>query len=205
MDEEELDERMHESLYERPINGFPARGSIEVIVGSMFSGKTEELMRRLRRAVIARQRVQVFKPLIDTRYSQGDVVSHDRNTLEATAVARPETILLLSSDAQVVGIDEGQFFDTSLVDICLQMADNGIRVVVSGLDMDYERKPFGCMPRLMAVADRVLKVHAICVSCGAPALYSYRLASDREQVLVGAKAEYEPLCRNCYLKRLNRL
>ena len=180
MDEEELDERMHEGLYERPNNGFPARGSIEVIVGSMFSGKTEELMRRLRRAVIARQRVQVFKPLIDTRYSQGDVVSHDRNTLEATAVARPETILLLSSDAQVVGIDEGQFFDTSLVDICLQMADSGIRVVVSGLDMDYERKPFGCMPRLMAVA-------------------------DREQVLVGAKAEYEPLCRNCYLKRLNRL
>ena len=175
MDEEELDERMHEGLYERPNNGFPARGSIEVIVGSMFSGKTEELMRRLRRAVIARQRVQVFKPLIDTRYSQGDVVSHDRNTLEATAVARPETILLLSSDAQVVGIDEGQFFDTSLVDICLQ------------------------------VADRVLKVHAICVSCGAPALYSYRLAADREQVLVGAKAEYEPLCRNCYLKRLNRL
>lgn len=205
MDEEELDERMHEGLYERPNNGFPARGSIEVIVGSMFSGKTEELMRRLRRAVIARQRVQVFKPLIDTRYSQGDVVSHDRNTLEATAVARPETILLLSSDAQVVGIDEGQFFDTSLVDICLQMADNGIRVVVSGLDMDYERKPFGCMPRLMAVADRVLKVHAICVSCGAPALYSYRLVSDQEQVLVGAKAEYEPLCRICYLKRLKQL
>lgn len=205
MDEEELDERMHEGFYERPNNGFPARGSIEVIVGSMFSGKTEELMRRLRRAVIARQRVQVFKPLIDTRYSQGDVVSHDRNTLEATAVARPETILLLSSDAQVVGIDEGQFFDTSLVDICLQMADNGIRVVVSGLDMDYERKPFGCMPRLMAVADRVLKVHAICVSCGAPALYSYRLVSDQEQVLVGAKAEYEPLCRSCYLKRLKQL
>lgn len=205
MDEEELDERMHEGLYERPNNDFPARGSIEVIVGSMFSGKTEELMRRLRRAVIARQRVQVFKPLIDTRYSQGDVVSHDRNTLEATAVARPETILLLSSDAQVVGIDEGQFFDTSLVDICLQMADNGIRVVVSGLDMDYERKPFGCMPRLMAVADRVLKVHAICVSCGAPALYSYRLVSDQEQVLVGTKAEYEPLCRNCYLKRLKQL
>lgn len=201
MDEEELEESMHETSYERPDNGFAARGGIEVIVGSMFSGKTEELMRRLRRAVIARQRVQAFKPLIDNRYDCDDVVSHDRNTVTATAVARPENILLLASDAQVVGIDEAQFFDDTLVDVCLQLADSGIRVIVSGLDMDYERKPFGCMPRLMAVADRVLKVHAICVSCGAPAMYSYRLASSHEQVLVGAQTEYEPLCRNCYLKR----
>lgn len=188
--------------YQRPDNGFPACGSIEVIVGSMFSGKTEELMRRLRRALIARQRVQVFKPLIDSRYSASDVVSHDRNSLVATAVARPENILLLASDAQVVGIDEAQFFDDSLVDTSLQLADSGIRVIVSGLDMDFERKPFGCIPQLMAVADRVLKVHAICVSCGAPAVYSYRLTEDHEQVLVGAKAEYEPLCRRCYLERI---
>lgn len=204
MDEDEMEERMHETPWQRPDNGFAPRGAIEVIVGSMFSGKTEELMRRLRRAVIARLRVQAFKPIIDNRYSADDVVSHDRNALTATAVAVPENILLLASDAQVVGIDEAQFFDESLADVCLRLADSGIRVIVSGLDMDYERKPFGCMPRLMAIADRVLKVHAICVSCGAPALYSYRLVPGDTQVLVGAQSEYEPLCRTCYLKRIHQ-
>lgn len=198
----EEEEELLEGRWERPDNGFAAHGGIEVIVGSMFSGKTEELMRRLRRAVIARQRVEVFKPQIDNRYSAEDVVSHDLHTLRATAVAHPETIFLLGSDAQVIGIDEAQFFDRSLVDICVALADGGIRVIASGLDMDYERKPFGCMPELMAVADRVSKVHAICVDCGAPALYSHRLAESRRQVLVGSRTEYEPLCRRCYLRRM---
>lgn len=185
---------------ERLNNGFGGRGGIEVIVGSMFSGKTEELMRRLRRAVIARLRVEVFKPDLDTRYSAEDVVSHDRNSLSATPIKNPMSILLLASDAQVIGIDEGQFFDDSLVDVCQQLADNGIRVIVSGLDMDFQRHPFGSMPKLMAVADTVTKVHAVCVECGAPAMYSFRTVADEHQVLLGEKNKYEPLCRICYLR-----
>ncbi len=185
---------------ERLNNGFGGRGGIEVIVGSMFSGKTEELMRRLRRAVIARLRVEVFKPDLDTRYSVEDVVSHDRNSLSATPIKNPMSILLLASDAQVVGIDEGQFFDDSLTDVCQQLADNGIRVIVSGLDMDFQRHPFGSMPQLMSIADTVTKVHAVCVECGAPAMYSHRTVADEHQVLLGEKNEYQPLCRSCYLK-----
>lgn len=180
-------------------NGFPSRGSIEVIVGSMFSGKTEELLRRVRRAIFAKLRVEVFKPNIDTRYSIDDIVSHDQNNLAATPVESPMNILLLSSDAQIVAIDEAQFFDERIVGVVQELADSGIRVIVSGLDMDFQRTPFGPMPALMAIADTVTKVHAVCVSCGAPAMYSHRLLSDKKQVVLGEKKEYEPLCRHCFL------
>lgn len=178
------------------------RGTIEVICGSMFSGKTEELMRRIRRALIARLSVEVFKPDTDTRYSEEDIVSHDQNAFKCMAVSHSSNILLLSSQAEVIGIDEAQFFDPGIVEVCEQLADNGKRVIVSGLDMDFMRRPFAPMPELIAVADTVTKVHAICVDCGVPANYSFRIAREEARVLLGAKLEYAPLCRTCYLRRM---
>ena len=176
-------------------------GRIEVICGSMFSGKTEELLRRLRRANFARQKVEIFKPSIDSRYSNEEVVSHDKNTILSTPVEHSSNILLLSSEVEVVGIDEAQFFDNGLVDVCQTLADQGVRVIVAGLDMDFKRNPFGPMPNLCAVADDVTKVHAICVECGALANYSFRLIADQKQVVLGEMDEYKPLCRKCYNRK----
>ncbi len=178
------------------------KGWIEVICGSMFSGKTEELIRRMRRAQYASQRVEIFKPRIDVRYSEEDVVSHDANSIRSTPVESPQNILLLSSDVEVIGIDEAQFFDSSLVDVCRQLADSGIRVIVAGLDMDFKGVPFGPMPNLMATAEYVTKVHAICVRCGNLAHHSHRLSADESQVLLGEKESYEAICRHCF-KELN--
>lgn len=176
------------------------KGWIEVITGSMFSGKTEELLRRLRRATFAKQKVEIFKPRIDTRYSETEVVSHDSNSILSTPVEISSNILLLVSDVDVVGIDEAQFFDNKLVEVCQKLAEMGIRVVVAGLDMDFKGNPFGVMPELMAVAEYVTKVHAICVHCGALAQYSHRLSTDEKLVLLGETDRYEPLCRACYRK-----
>lgn len=173
-------------------------GRIEVICGSMFSGKTEELLRRLRRANFARQKVEIFKPAIDTRYSDAEVVSHDKNTILSTPVEHSSNILLLSSEVEVVGIDEAQFFDLGLTDVCQTLADQGIRVIVAGLDMDFRRNPFGPMPALCSIADDVTKVHAICLSCGSLANYSHRLIDDEKLVVLGETQEYQPLCRRCY-------
>ena len=175
-------------------------GRIEVICGSMFSGKTEELIRRLKRARIARQRVEIFKPSIDTRYSDDDVVSHDSNAVASTPVDSARSIVLLSSEAEVIGIDEAQFFDESLVEVCTQLADSGKRVIVAGLDMDFQGVPFGPMPALCAVAEEVTKVHAICVRCGNLAYVSHRIVADKERVLLGEQNQYEPICRCCYNK-----
>lgn len=180
------------------------RGRIEVVCGSMFSGKTEELIRRLKRAKFARQRVEIYKPAIDTRYSEEEVVSHDSNSILSTPVDAPASILLLSADADVVGIDEAQFFDQSIVDVCNELAERGKRVIVAGLDMDFLGKPFGPMPALMAVAEEVTKVHAICVRCGSLAHVSHRIVSGDKQVLLGENGEYEPLCRMCYAKAVGK-
>jgi thymidine kinase len=179
------------------------RGRIEVICGSMFSGKTEELIRRLKRAKFARQRVEIFKPAIDVRYSNDEVVSHDSNAILSTSIDSSAGILLLSSEVDVVGIDEAQFFDMGLVDVCLQLADSGVRVIVAGLDMDFKRVPFGPMPGLCAIADEVSKMHAICVKCGDLANFSHRMVANQKQVLIGEQEEYEPLCRACYLKAIH--
>jgi len=174
------------------------RGSIEVITGSMFSGKTEELIRRLRRAQFAGLRVEIFKPSLDKRYSETRVVSHDDKSITSTPVDNPSAILLLAGEVDVVGIDEAQFFDQSIVDVCNELADNGIRVLVAGLDMDFMGKPFGPMPALLSIAEFVTKVHAICMRCGNLAQYSFRKSEDEQVVLLGEKNLYEPLCRNCY-------
>jgi thymidine kinase len=164
----------------------------------MFSGKTEELIRRLKRANFAKQRVEIYKPKIDNRYSEEDVVSHDRTSIRSTPVESSGSILLMSSEVDVVGIDEAQFFDEGLVEVCRQLANNGIRVIIAGLDMDFRCTPFGPMPDLMAIADDVYKVHAICVRCGALAYVSHRLVAGEKQVLIGETTEYEPICRDCY-------
>ena len=164
----------------------------------MFSGKTEELIRRLRRAQIARLKVEIFKPRTDNRFHETDVVSHDANSIPSTPVDNSSAILLLGSDVQVVGIDEAQFFDEELPNVCNILANRGVRVIVAGLDMDFKGKPFGPMPALMAIAESVTKVHAVCVKCGNPALYSYRLVSNADTVLLGEKESYEPRCRVCY-------
>lgn len=177
-------------------------GRIEVICGSMFSGKTEELIRRLKRATFARQRVEIFKPSIDTRYSEDNVVSHDQNAIPSTPIDSSSSILLLSSDMEVVGIDEAQFLDEGVVNVCNEMANRGIRVIVAGLDMDYKGVPFGPIPNLCAIADEVTKVHAICVKCGALAYVSHRLVHNDKRVLLGEKQEYEPLCRDCFQKAI---
>ena len=177
-------------------------GRIEVVCGSMFSGKTEELIRRVKRAVFARQRVEIFKPSIDTRYSEEEVVSHDRNSIRSTMVDTSASILLLASDIDVVGIDEAQFLDDGLPAVCNELANRGIRVIVAGLDMDFKGVPFGPMPALCAIADDVTKVHAICMRCGSLAYVSHRLVNEEKRVLLGEKAQYEPLCRECYLQAL---
>lgn len=176
------------------------RGSIEVIAGSMFSGKTEELLRRLKRARIAGLNVEIFKPAIDTRYSDTMVVSHDENSILSTPVENASMILLLCSNVDVIGIDEAQFFDRAIVDVCNELANKGIRIVVAGLDMDYSGKPFGPVPEIMAIAEYVTKVHAICVECGNLANYSFRKAEEKSVVLLGELETYKPLCRNCYNK-----
>lgn len=178
------------------------RGRIEVICGSMFSGKTEELIRRLKRASFAKQRVEIFKPSIDTRYSEEKVVSHDSNSIQSTPVDSSGSILLFTSEIDVAGIDEAQFFDEGLVDVCNELANNGIRVIIAGLDMDYKGIPFGPIPALCAIADEVTKVHAICVRCGDLAYISHRTIANDKRVLLGEKAEYEPLCRRCYQKSM---
>jgi thymidine kinase len=180
--------------------GNSRRGCIEVIAGSMFSGKTEELIRRLRRAEIARQAVEIFKPSVDTRYSLTEVVSHDEKTIRSTVVDNSATILLLCGEADVIGIDEAQFFDLGLIDVCNQLADQGKRVIVAGLDMDFRGNPFGPVPGLMASAEFVSKLHAICMRCGNLALYSHRLNLKKDLVVLGEKLTYEPLCRDCFRK-----
>jgi thymidine kinase len=169
----------------------------------MFSGKTEELIRRMKRAKFAKQRVEIFKPRIDTRYSDVDVVSHDQHAIKSTPVESSSTILLLASDIDVVGIDEAQFLDDGLVDVCNELAYRGIRVIIAGLDMDFKGVPFGPMPALCAIADDVTKVHAICVRCGNLAYVSHRLVADDKRVLLGETSEYEPLCRDCYQKAIS--
>ena len=173
-------------------------GWIEVICGSMFSGKTEELIRRLKRAKFANQKVEIFKPKIDVRYSEEEVVSHDSNAIMSTPVDSSGNILLLTGDVDVVGIDEAQFFDEGIIDVVQSLADRGIRVIVAGLDMDYRGKPFGPMPALMAIAEYVTKVHAICVRCGDLAQHSHRLSKSDKLVELGEKDIYEPICRHCF-------
>jgi thymidine kinase len=191
-------------FFENSINGKQRMGWIEVITGSMFSGKTEELIRRLKRAKIARQRVEIFKPRVDNRYSETEVVSHDENAIPSTPVSNSADILELASNVQVVGIDEAQFFDIGLVEVCNTLADRGIRIIVAGLDMDYRGRPFGPIPGLMAVAEYITKVHAICQRCGNLAQYSFRKSQDEQLVLLGEQDEYEPLCRKCYNKAVRQ-
>lgn len=176
------------------------KGWIEVICGSMFSGKTEELIRRLKRAKFAKLKVEIFKPQIDNRYHEEEVVSHDRNSISSTPVPSSSHILLLANDIDVVGIDEAQFFDDEIVNVCNQLASMGVRVVVAGLDMDFLGKPFGPMPALLATAEYITKVHAICVDCGDLAHHSYRFSENNNLVLVGEQESYRPLCRKCFTK-----
>jgi thymidine kinase len=173
-------------------------GSIEVICGSMFSGKTEELIRRMKRAQFAKQKVEIYKPCIDVRYSEDQVVSHDSHSIPSIPIDTPAKMLDISSDVEVVGIDEAQFFDDTLVDVVQTLANRGIRVIIAGLDTDFLGKPFGPMPALMAVAEDIQKVHAICVKCGSPANHSHRLSASDELVVLGETDIYEPLCRHCY-------
>ena len=187
---------------ERDVNGQKKVGAIEVIAGSMFSGKTEELIRRLKRARIAKQSVEIFKPTVDIRYSEDEVVSHDENSIRSTPVENSANILLLCGNVDVVGIDEAQFFDKGLVDVVIKLANMGVRVIIAGLDMDFKGVPFGPIPGLMAVADDVTKVHAICVRCGNIAQFSHRTSEQEQVVLLGEKDVYEPLCRRCYNKAL---
>ena len=179
---------------------FPRQGRIEVICGSMFSGKTEELIRRLNRARIAQQKVEIYKPMIDTRYSEENVVSHDSNSVASTPVESSQSILLMATEADVVGIDEAQFFDEGLVEVCNTLANRGKRIIIAGLDMDFKGVPFGPMPALCAIAEDVTKVHAICVRCGNLAHVSHRIVAGDKQVMLGELQEYEPLCRHCYNK-----
>lgn len=170
----------------------------------MFSGKTEELIRRLKRAKIAKQRVMIFKPMVDTRYSDTEVVSHDHNSILSKPVSSSADILSGSAGYDVVGIDEAQFFDEGIVSVCNKLANSGVRVIAAGLDMDFMGKPFGPMPALCAIADEVLKVHAICVKCGNLAYVSHRLIHDDRQLVLGERREYEPLCRDCYEKAMKQ-
>ncbi|MEJ8801110.1 thymidine kinase [Pontibacter sp. H249] len=176
------------------------RGWIEVICGSMFSGKTEELIRRLNRAKIAKQKVEIFKPALDKRYHDEDVVSHNANSIRSTPIDFAQDMLLLGGSCDVVGIDEAQFFDEGLAEVCAKLANSGVRVIAAGLDMDYLGKPFGPMPALMAVAEYVTKVHAVCVQCGDIAHYSFRNAASEQQVLLGETDSYEARCRQCFVE-----
>ena len=177
-------------------------GSVEVICGSMFSGKTEELIRRLRRAQFAGLKIAIFKPKVDVRYSEDNVVSHDLKSVPSTAISNPTEMFLMDSDVRVVGIDEAQFFDDTLIKVVQTLADRGVRVIVAGLDTDYLGQPFGPMPALMAIAEEVQKVHAICVKCGNLANHSHRLTKDQNLVVLGEKDVYEPLCRDCFNKAI---
>jgi thymidine kinase len=183
---------------EKDRNGSSRSGWIEVICGSMFSGKTEELIRRLNRARIAKQKVEVFKPAMDTRYDETDVVSHDETKASSIPVQNASQILFYAEDFEVVGIDEAQFFGNELVAVCNELAEKGKRVVVSGLDMDYQGNPFGPSPQLLAIAEYVTKVHAICIRCGNLANHSHRTVSDDKLVVLGETEAYEPLCRKCF-------
>jgi thymidine kinase len=176
------------------------KGWIEVVCGSMFSGKTEELIRRLKRAKIAKQRVEIFKPAIDKRYDDISVVSHDSNSIVSTPGENASSILLLANEVDVVGIDEAQFMDMEIIDVCNQLANKGIRVIVAGLDMDFLGKPFGPMPALMSIAEYITKVHAVCVQCGNLANHSHRITMEKNLVLLGEKDSYEPLCRDCFVE-----
>jgi thymidine kinase len=185
------------------INPQSRSGWIEVIAGSMFSGKTEELIRRLNRAKLANQRVEIFKPKIDTRYSIEEVVSHNENAIHSTPVDTSINILMLSSNVDVIGIDEAQFFDKELTKVCDELANQGTRVIVAGLDMDYKGRPFGPMPDLLATAEYITKVHAICMKCGNLAQYTHRKTHEDKRVVLGEMDIYEPLCRNCFIKAQN--
>jgi len=187
-------------MFLEKLNNSERSGWVEVICGSMFSGKTEELIRRLKRARIAQQKVEIFKPAIDTRYAEEDVVSHDANSVRSTPVQSSNQILLMANDFDVVGIDEAQFFDNELASVCNTLANNGVRVIVAGLDMDYLGKPFGPIPSLMAIAEYVTKVHAICPYCGDLANYTHRTVDQEGQVMLGEAEAYEPLCRKHYLE-----
>ena len=189
---------------ENSVRATGKRGSIEVITGSMFSGKTEELIRRLRRSQYAGLKVEIFKPSLDKRYSETRVVSHDDKSIVSTPVDNSSAILLYAGDVDVVGIDEAQFFDHSIVEVCNKLADDGIRIVVAGLDLDFMGKPFGPIPALLAIAEYVTKLHAICMRCGNLAQYSFRKSEESQVVLIGAKNLYEPLCRNCYMEAMNK-
>jgi thymidine kinase len=180
------------------------RGTIEVITGSMFSGKTEELIRRLRRAQYAGLKVEIFKPSLDNRYSENRVVSHDEKSIVSTPVGNSSAILLMAGDVDVVGIDEAQFFDNSIIDVCNNLANNGVRVVIAGLDMDFMGNPFGPIPALLSISEYITKVHAICMRCGSLAQYSFRKSDEAQVVLLGEKDKYEPLCRECYNKALKK-
>ncbi len=184
-------------MFIEPNYGGERRGWIEVICGSMFSGKTEELIRRLKRVKIANLKAEIFKPSMDTRYDDEKIVSHDENRIHSTPIDNSQTILLLAQDVDVVGIDEAQFFDDQIADVCEQLAMKGMRVIVAGLDMDFQGKPFGQMPNLLAVADYITKLHAICVVCGNIANVSYRKTNKKQRVLLGEKDIYEPRCRIC--------
>jgi thymidine kinase len=181
------------------------RGTIEIITGSMFSGKTEELIRRLRRAQFAGLKVEIFKPSLDKRYSEDRVVSHDDKSIISTPVDNATSILLLAGEVDVVGIDEAQFFDSSIVEVCNKLADNGIRIVIAGLDMDFMGKPFGPIPALLSIAEYITKVHAICMRCGSLAQYSFRKSEEEQVVVLGEKDKYEPLCRECYNNALKKI
>ncbi len=187
---------------EKDYNKSVKSGWIEIVCGSMFSGKTEELIRRLKRAKIAKQKVEIFKPAVDTRYDEENVVSHDSNSVSSTPVQNASQILFYAEDFEVVGIDEAQFFGNELVTVCNELAANGKRVIVAGLDMDYLGKPFGPIPHLMATAEYVTKVHAICMRCGSLANHSHRMVKNDNLVLLGETDAYEPLCRSCFHKAL---
>lgn len=187
------------SVFEYNVGKSQKVGSIEVICGSMFSGKTEELIRRIKRARIAKQNVQIFKPNIDTRYSKHNVVSHDKTAIASSSIKSSRALLLNTKDnVDVIGIDEAQFMDEDLAEVSVELANKGIRVIIAGLDMDFLGKPFGPIPSLCAIADNVSKMHAICVKCGTPALFSHRLVNKEQQILLGETQEYEPLCRRCF-------
>lgn len=186
-------------LHDFEHNNEQKKGWIEVVCGSMFSGKTEELIRRLNRAKIAKQKIEIFKPAIDKRYADMQVVSHNSNSIDSTPVEAASEILLLANNAEVIGIDEAQFFDEALPEVCTQLAEQGKRVIIAGLDMDFLGRPFGPMPNLLAIAEYVTKVHAICMHCGQLAYVSHRTTEEKQTVVVGEKDRYEPLCRTCYL------
>lgn len=189
---------------ENPVNQHKHTGWMEVICGSMFSGKTEELIRRMKRAQFAKQTVEIFKPLVDNRYAAEDVVSHDMNSIRCTPVESSSNLLLLGDGVDVIGIDEAQFFDEGIVEVCNELANRGSRVIIAGLDMDFKGKPFGPMPGLMATAEYVTKVHAVCMRTGNLAHYSYRKTADEKQVMLGEKDEYEPLSRAAFNEAMQK-